>query len=250
MFFTMGQILDDMRSMIIVGSTAVAGQFDGLQRWTTRMWGAPIDPWVVDWNMNTMAGGAGITVNGNAIAATWNLIDVLLSIFRRIRQRISWSAEFSGSPIALGDMAIVLPTFAAHCLLNSFTCWSVCSGTAYNEVNLQTMEARIFRNNLVAADNPANLYGAGYITLDGTSIPLLIHDWELIGGPNHFDMYFLTRTIGGRKIWDGEFLDAQQTLANFAPTVPGNANIGDYFTLDGGRAVSYTHLTLPTTPYV
>jgi len=237
MLFTTGQILDDMRSMIVVGSAATPGQFDGLEQWVSMNHHTPLDAWVVDWNGNPLAGGAGITINGDAIGATWDLITVLLSLFRKIRQRISWSPEISGAQIALGDMALVLPTFAAQCLLDAFTCWSVCTGTAYNEVNLQTMEARIFRNSLVAADNPANLYGYGYITLDGTTIPLLVHDWELIQTTSTFDMYFLTRYVGGRKIWDGEFLSAEQALSTFAPTIPSGLGVGDYFTLDGGRVL-------------
>ena len=237
MLFTTDQILDDMRTMIVTGSDAVAGQFDGLQQWVSNNHGAPLDSYVVDWNMNTFAGGAGITVNGAAIGATFDLITVLLSIYRRIRQRLLWSPEFSGSPIALGDMILVLPTFMANCLLDAYTCWSVCAGSAYNEVNMQTMEARTFRDRLVAADNPANLFGSGFITLDGTTIPLLVHDWALIGGPTHGDMYFLTGNIGGRQIWDGEFLSAEASLATFAPVVPANMNIGDYFSLDGGRII-------------
>lgn len=233
MLHTTDQILDDMRRLVITGNATVGGQFDGLQRWVATTHGAPLNSWVIDWNGNGMAGGAGITVNGTAIGPTFDLIDVLQSVFRRIRQRIMWSPVFSGTPIALGDMVLVLPTFAIDCLLDFYTCWSVCAGGEYSPVNLQTYEARMFRDNLISATNPANLFGYGYITLDGVTIPLLAHDWELINGPTTFDMYFLTGNMGGRPIWEGEFLSASSALANFGPN--SSANVGDYFTLDGGR---------------
>ena len=92
----------------------------------------------------------------------------------------------------------------------------------------------MFRDNLISATNPANLYGHGYITLDGITIPLMAYDWETINGPTRFDMYFLTGSIGGRRILEGEMLSANTALSNFAPNVTG-ANVGDYFTLDNGR---------------
>jgi len=232
---TTDQILDDMRKLIVIGNSAVGGQFDGLQQWVSTSHGAPLNSWVVDWNSNPMSGGSGITVNGNAIAATFDIIDVLQSIFRRIMQRKSWSPVFSGTPVALGDMILVLPTFARDCLLDFYTCWSVCAGAEYSPVNLQTYEARQFRDNLISAENPANLFGHGYITLDGVTIPLLAHDWELINGPTRFDMYFLTGQLGGRPIWEGEFLDADVALQQFQSALPANLTPGDYFTLDGGR---------------
>lgn len=235
MLFTTDQVLDDMRSLVVIGNAAVGGQFDGLQQWVATTHGGPLNSWVVNWNNNSMTGGAGITVNGNAVGATFDIIDVLQAIFRRIIQRKMWSSVFGGLPIGLGDMILVLPTFARDCLLDFYTCWSVCAGQAYNEVNLQTYEARQFRDNLISATNPANLFGHGYITLDGITIPLLAHDWELIDGPTRFDMYFLTGQLGGRRIWEGEFLSADTALSDFRSMLPGNVNPGDYFSLDGGR---------------
>jgi len=232
--FTADQVVDDVRKLVITGNAAVGGQFDGLQQWVSTTHGAPLNSYVVDWNLNTMDGGAGITINGDAIAATFNFIDVFKALFRRIRQRISWNPIFSRTPPALGDMILVLPNFAINCLLDHYTCWSVCEGSAYNEANLQTYEARAFRDNLVSAENPKNLFGYGYIDIDGMTIPLLAHDWELIQGPTHFDMYFLTGQIGGMRIWEGEMLNGDESLAQFNETLD-NQSPGDFFTLDGGR---------------
>lgn len=237
MLFTTDQILDDMRHLVITGNAATPGQFDGLQQWVSNAHGGPLNGWVVDWNGNPMTGGAGITVNGAPIAATFDLVQVLLAVFRRIMQRKMWNPQFGGAPIRLGDMVIALPTFARDCLLDFYTCWSVCSG---NMELLMSYEARAFRDNLVSATNPLNLYGNGYITLDGVPIPLINYDWELINGPTRFDMYFLTGQVGGRRIWEGEFLSADTALANFGAMLPGGQAPGSYFSLDGGRMLGKT----------
>lgn len=232
MLFSTDQILDDMRRLVITGNAAVAGQFDGLQQWVANTHGGALNAWVVDWNGNPMAGGAGITVNGNAIGATFDIVQVLLAIFRRINQRRLWNPQFGGSQINLGEMILVLPTFARDCLLDYYTCWAVCGG---DMELLYAYEARQFRDNLVSATNPYNLYGDGYITLDGVVVPLLTHDWELINGPTRFDMYFLTGAAGGRSIWEGEFLSAEQALNQFRTVLPAGMSADDYFSLDGGR---------------
>lgn len=240
MLFTADAILDDMRKLVITGNAATPGQFDGLQQWVSTAHGGALNSYVVDWNGNDMAGGAGITVNGKPVGATYDLIDVLLSIFRQIMQRKSWSPELSGPPVALGDMILVLPTSASNCLLDMYTCWSVCGGN-YSTEMLQSYEARTFRDRLISAQNPANMFGHGYITLDGVTIPLLTHDWELLGGPTRFDMYFLTGQIGGRRVWEGEFLSADEALGAFRQSLPAGVAPGNYFSLDGGRMLgTYT----------
>jgi len=236
LLFTMDQMLDDMRKLIITGNSATPGQFDGLEQWVSTAHGGALNGKVVDWNGNDMSGGAGITFNGAPVSATADLITVLQAVFRQVMQQRSWNPSFSGAPVRLGDMILVLPTFARDCLLDLYTCWSVCSGSNYSTEVLQTYEARNFRNSLISAQNPANLFGHGYITLDGITIPILAHDWELINGPSRFDMYLLTGQVGGRRIWEGEMLDASAALANLEG-VAGGAPLGGYFTLDGGRVL-------------
>jgi len=235
MLFTTDQILDDMRRLTVTGNAAVGGQFDGLQQWVSNAHGGPLNSWVVDWNGNPMTGGAGITVNGSGIGATFDLVQVLLSIFRRIIQRRSWNPQFGGAPINLGEMILVLPTFARDCLLDFYTCWTVCAGQGLSFEFLNTYEGRAFRDNLISATNPNNMFGHGYITLDGVNIPLMAYDWELINGPTRFDMYFMTGAAGGRRIWEGEFLSAEDALSNFQAVLPAGMSADDYFSLDGGR---------------
>jgi hypothetical protein len=121
-------------------------------------------------------------------------------------------------------MIMVLPTDIIQCLLDFYTCWSVCDGSQYNEVALQSYEARNFRNGLLGG-----LFGHGQITLDGQIIPLLGYDWDLIKGPKTGDIYFLTGSVGNFRIWEGEHLSASVTVAE-------NPEAG-YFESDGGRMI-------------
>ena len=210
-------LLEDLRRYTVTGNAGTAGLYDGLQQLvatgyvnsTGRVCTA-MDSQVINWNGNGMAGGAGITWNGNAIAATFDMIDVLRSVFRRIRHRIKLAPRLN-RPLRVGDIVLVLPTDFTHCLLDAFTCWSVCPGQAFNEANLNTFEARQFRNNLMGGT-----FGDGKIFLDSFEIPLLGYDWELINGPTTFDMYMLTGQVGGLRTLYYEYLDQRtsQTLGS------------------------------------
>src|SRR5690606_1851939 len=135
--------------------------------------------------------------------------------WRRNRQRIMWTRQLQNQQMRLGDAIILLPTMHATCLLDHYTCWSVCPGGQYSPVNLQQMEARKFRNNLVAADNPWNLYGHGYISLDNTIFPLMAYDPGLIKGPTRGDIYLLVGSYGGVRLWEGEHLSAATAAQEF-----------------------------------
>jgi hypothetical protein len=227
-------ILQDFRNLVITGNAAVAGQADGLQNLVvtgyTNAAGRNcdvMDSIVIDWNQNGMAGGAGITVNGTTIAATWNFVDVLLAAFRRVRQRIMLSPTLA-SRIGGGlDIALVLPTFLIDCLLDHYTCWSVCDGSQYNEVALQSYEARAFRRSLLGGR-----FGFGAITLDNTTIPLLAYDWSMINGPSCGDMYLLVGAVGNVRLISGQYLDMR--------SVPGTYPGADYRVSDGGRFLHWT----------
>lgn len=229
--FATDTLLGDTRKMLITGNSAVAGQFDGLQGWVktgyTGANGSMLDSTVIDWNGNPMSGGAGITWNGNAIGSTFDFLDVMIPAVRRIKTRILWARELQNQQMRLGDMIIMLPTFAAEGLLNFYALWSFGKGASNNPMTLMQTEVRQFRNNLVSATNPANLFGHGYITIDNVDIPLLAYDWELIKGPKTADIYFLTGAIGSTRIWEGEHLSADIAAQNY----------GDqgYQSIDGGR---------------
>ncbi|MDI9549640.1 MAG: hypothetical protein QM346_18765 [Chloroflexota bacterium] len=220
MLFAMDALKQDLFRHVITGNAAVAGQFDGLQQWiNTGYDSAMLDSYVIDWAGNDMDGNGGgaITVNGDATPGSFDLVDMLLALYRRYKQRVKWSPQLDTQARRPGDFVLVMPQFLTECLLNKYTCWSVCEGKQYNEANLQTFEARSFRDGLMGG-----LFGAGEITLDGDRIPLYVYDWETMHGSNRGDIYFLTRTVGNVRIWEGEHLDA----ARAATTVrdKGHAN--------------------------
>ncbi len=225
MRFVVDQILQDVNKLVITGDKSTCGQFDGLEHWVKTGYDCNmLDSVIIDWNGNPMSGGAGITWNGAPVAATYNFIDVLLAAYRRLKQRISWAPMLQNLRVATGDMILVMPTTVVQCLLDYFTCWSVCDGSQYNEVALQSYEARAFRNGSLGG-----LFGFGQITLDGQIIPILAYDYELIKGPKTADIYFLTGALGGMRIWEGEHISAGTALADL-----GEGSAG-YWTTDNNR---------------
>lgn len=232
MFFAMDQLLTDIRKALVTGNATTAGQFDGLERWVRTGYDcASLDSYVINWNGNPMAGGNGITINGAAIANTWDIIDVLLDVFRNIMERVSWSPllrQQQGN-MREGDVIILLPGFLARCLLDFFTCWSVCGGAQYEIVTKDAKEMREFRLTL-----NGGMFGDGQIMLDGFTIPLLQYDWELVKGPKTGDMYLLTGAIGQNRVWEGEHLDANTAVREALE----GYNSSEYSSLDGGRVLT------------
>lgn len=226
--FTTDVMLNDVRVDLVTGNAATAGQFDGLQQWVSTNHNCQgLYSYVVNWNNNGMAGGAGITLNGAATAPTYNIVDWLLDLHRNIMQRISWSPMLKNQQMQTGDMVIALPTFMARCLLDYFACWSVCPGAQYEEIQKNLKEINEFRQTL-----NGGMFGHGQISLDGHTIPLLAYDWGLINGPTRGDMYFLTGSVGAQRIWEGEFLSADLVLNEMM-----EADKGGFFSLNGGRVL-------------
>lgn len=227
MAMTMDAVLHDMRQLVVAGNAGTPGQFDGLQRWVkTGYTSSMLDSIVIDWNGNTMTGGAGITWNGQPVLSTASFMDVLMEALAQIRYRISWSNELRNQMFNVGDVVLVLPYKAVKCVLDSFTCWRVCEGSQYNESVLQSLEARTFRNSLLGG-----LYGYGKIEIDGIEIPLMVHDEGMINGPTLNDIYLLVGSIGSVRLWEGEILSAQSAIDQL---LDGG---GDFFSTDGGRVL-------------
>lgn len=223
MKFIADQILADVNLLVVEGSSANAGSFDGLQRIVKNGYDcSSLDSVIIDWNGNGMDGGAGITWNGAPVAATFDFIDVLLAAYRRIKQRQAWSPILRTKTAVVGDAIIVMPNSMIPCLLDFFTCWNVCPGAEFNVNSLQTMEARTYRNSLMGG-----LFGQGRIFVDGFEIPILGYDWGMINGPTTGDIYLLWGSLGNYRIWEGEHISA-------ATAVSGNPEQG-YFSTDGGR---------------
>lgn len=230
--FVTDVLKQDLYRHIITGNAGVAGQFDGLQQWiNTGYESSMLDSMVVNWAGNTIGvgGGGTITLNGATIAPG-NLINLILAIVRRFRQRIQWSPALATERENGVDFVLVMPTFLAECLLDAFTCWSVCEGGAYNPVNLMTYEARNFRDSL-----NGGRYGGGFIRLDGQVIDIFPYDWETMHGNNRGDIYLLTRAVGNQQLWEGEHLSAAVASEFMAQT-----GHDEYFATDGGRIIGMT----------
>ena len=219
----------DLKRMLITGNAATANQFSGLATLVNTGYVnatdgrrcSAMDSIVVNWASHAMS---------YALNGTHNLVDYLIDIVRRIRQRVMW-ANLGG--IDTGDQVLVMPTFLRDCLLDTYTCWSVCTGTQYNETSLNTLEARTFRNTL-----NGGAYGQGQIFVDGVPIPIITYDWFALSqaAPSFVgDIYLLTRRIGNVPTLWGQFIDMTQPAARFAE----EAGYAHYKSLDGGRFLAY-----------
>ena len=224
-------VYDDLKRMVITGNAATTGQFEGLERLintgyvnvTNGVRCSAMDSIVVDWDDNDFS---------HKLNGTHNLIDYLISIVRRIRQKIAWSGN---GRVAPGDMVIMLPNHLRYCLLDAFTCWSVCPGGQYTEANLNTLEARAYRDTL-----NGGTYGDGQIYVDSTPIPIISYDWQAVGqATDGFtgDIYVLTRNLGNGAvpIMRGQYIDMSKPANRFAE-VSGGAH---YKATDGGRFLWY-----------
>lgn len=225
-------IMQDLKRMLISGNATSAGQFDGLNRLVktgyTRADGKfcrSMDSIVINWNSNTLSGGAGETWNGAAIGTGYNFVDVLIAVLNQIRQRIRWAPALAAQPLQTGDIVLAMPSAYIDCLLNFYTCWRVCPGVAYNENNLNSFDARTFRDRL-----NGGMFGVGQIVLDGFTVPILPYDYGLLTGPNRFDAFLLTGSVGNVKTLSGQYNDMTRA-ADLRPD--------RYTATDGGRTLLY-----------
>lgn len=228
--FAMDVLKQDLYRHVITGNASTGGQFDGLQQWINTGYESPmLDSMVVEWAGNDISGTGGgtKTLNGTNLPAATHLINLLLAIVRRFRQRIQWSPSLATERENGVDFVLVMPTFLAECLLDAFTCWSVCEGGEFNPVNLMTYEARNFRDSL-----NGGRYGGGFIRLDGQVIDIFPYDWETMHGTSRGDIYLLTRAVGNQQLWEGEHLSAS-TAADLMRT----QGHDEYFSTDGGRII-------------
>lgn len=233
MRLTVEAMIQDLKLMLINGNNATPGQFDGFQQLVANGYEDSLgrrcrsmDSLIIDWNSNGMSGGPGITINGVASPAVFDFIDTLLGAFRRVRDRILMAPQLSAQTMQVGDMVLVAPTFLLRCILDAYTCWSVCPGQQYNEANLNTYEARTFRNGL-----NGGMFNAGKIFLDSFEIPLMAYDWAMINGPTRADAYLLTGSVGPVKVISGQYNDLGTTPTNYPEA--------NYSSTDGGRLLTW-----------
>lgn len=233
--FILDTQIQDLYKHIITGNASTPGQFDGLQQWiNTGYDSSMLDSMVYDWKgyfMDGSTGGNGTkTLNGSNLTGAYDLIQYLLATVRRFYQRISWSPMLAtgGDP----EFVLVMPQFLATCLLDFFTCWSVCPGSEFNPTALMSYEARNFRDSL-----NGGRYGAGFIRLDGRVIDIFPYDWNTMHGTHRGDIYLLTLSAGGQRLWQGETLDAAAAAAEMKAE-----GHNEYFSTDGGRIIGLTEV--------
>lgn len=226
-------ILQDLKRMLITGNATTPGQFDGFRRLFKTGYTSSdgtncqmMNSVVVDWNGGPLSSTAGVTWNGTPIASTGTFIDVLLNVYRNIRQRLQMSPMLAAQQLQVGDMVLAMPTSAIDCLLNFYTCWRLCSGSQYNETVIDTYEGRNFRDRL-----DGGMFGAGRIFLHGFEIPIMPFDFGLQNSPTRFDAYLLTGSVGNVKTIQGQYNDM-----NYASTVRPDR----YAVTDGGRLLMYS----------
>lgn len=221
-------LLQDLKKMVINGNKSTSGQFSGLELLVKTGYtdsdgsACPMmDSIVIDFNNNTLSGGNGMTWNGAAIANTYGYIDLLHAAYRRIRHRIQMAPALAAQRMRVGDMILLLPHDFVSCVLDAFTCWTVCDGDI---TGLDSLEARDYRNSL-----NGGLYGAGRIYIDGFEIPIMPFDWGLISSGQTFDSYLLTGAVGNVKLIQGQYNDLSLAAAE-----------NDKFSsTDGGRLLNW-----------
>ena len=244
MVLTAEVMLQDLKLMVVDGNSATGGHFDGLEQLVTTGYTdfkgrrcSLMDSIVIDWNFNPLSGGAGITwTDGRGarnVSATASLTDVLRSIVRIVKTRIK-NSGLGVMNLQVGDMIILSTSEMAEAILDQYTCWSVCEGGQFNEANLNTLEARQFRNNLAGGTITANgnqLQVEGFVTIHGMQIPVVSYDWGLQNG-SYSDIYVLTGSVGGRKVFNGQYNDFRSVPVRYE-------NAYKYFTTDGGRVLGW-----------
>jgi len=227
-------MVQDLKLMLISGTKVTAGQFDGLETLVKTGYHnskgnhcKSMDSIVVDWNDRTLAGGAGITWNGKAVGSTYTFVDVLMAVYRRIRDRIQMAPALSAQGLRPGDIVFVAPTHILRCLMDSFTCWSVCPGATNQQVVIDSFEGRRFRDALMGG-----MFGDGRIFIDGFEIPLVAYNWGLTDSvTGSSDAYLLTGRVGNVKTISGQYLDLS--------TVPAGYPEAGYSYTDGGKFLTW-----------
>jgi hypothetical protein len=218
-------LIQDLAGLTVVGNHETCGQFDGLELLIKQGYDCCwLDSIVIDWNGNDMDGGAGATWNGNPIPNTASFVDLLMALVRRIRTRTRQVPTLAGRNYAEGDMILVMPSSFITCLLDAYTCWSVCAG---DFSLMMSFEARRFRDAL-----NGGLYGAGQITIEGVTIPIMPFDYNLINSGNTFDAYLLTRGVGNRRWLYGQYNNMNLVAAKMAGE-------GEFMSIDGGRVLTW-----------
>jgi hypothetical protein len=221
-------IIQDLAGLIVPGAFDTCGQFDGLEHIVKQGYDCcTLDSIVIDWNASPMDESVGATWNGNPIPEDTSFVNLLMALVARITQRIRMVPSLAGRSLQPGDMVLVMPASFIPCLLDAYTCWSVCPTGFIGNIWVNA-EDRAFRQSL-----EGGMFGAGQITINGLTIPIVPFDYGLINTGNTFDAYLLTRGVGNRRWFYGQYNDMTNAAA-----APGDS-AGPFQATDGGRLLTW-----------
>jgi len=221
-------IIQDLAGLIVPGSFETCGQFDGLEHIVARGYDCcTLDSIVIDWNGSPMDESLGAEWNDTPIPDDTSFVSLLQALVRRIRSRIRMVPSLAGRTLQTGDMILVMPDSFIPCLLDAYTCWSVCPTGFVGNIWVNA-EDRQFRQSL-----EGGMFGAGQITIEGVTIPIMPFDYNLINSGNSFDAYLLTRGVGNRRWFYGQFNDMTKPAAMPADSA------GEFQATDGGRLLTW-----------
>lgn len=219
-------IIQDLLGLIVPGDQDTCGQFDGLENLVKHYDDCCLlNSILIDWNASPMDESDGAYWDDSEIPDETSFVSLLQALVRRIRERIRNVPSLAGRQLQTGDMVLVMPGSFIPCLLDAYTCWSVCATGITGNIWVNA-EDRAFRQSLLGG-----MFGAGHITIEGVDIPIIPFDYGLINSNNTFDAYLLTRGAGNRRWLYGQYNDMNPVAAR----APG----GLHMATDGGRLLTW-----------
>ena len=163
-----------------------------------------VDADLIDWAHDDLDG----EVNG--LGNFFDYLDELVT-------EKEWRASFRTGGIAQNDMILLTSRFMATCLLDAYSCYTICGKTDETDITEQALRAslRQYRQSLNAGPLYDGKSAVGYIQLkSGRRLPIIVEDSLDITnvGADHFcsDIYILTRRVGSQEVLYGEYLDLRK----------------------------------------
>lgn len=205
----MSVLQQDLRHDIIHGSHINAYQMDGFESiiktgYTDEDSRAcpTLDSILVNWASD------GLNGDSNNLGNFFDYLDELVT-------EIEYKCSGLGT-ILETDMILLTSRFMATCLLDAYSCYTICGVTSTTDISDQALRAQARAERLKLNGGP--LYdganAVGYIQLkSGRRLPIMVDDaLEVAKGGDGYvtDVYLLTRRIGSIDVLYGEYLDMRE----------------------------------------
>jgi hypothetical protein len=205
----MNSLVMDINHDVVHGSHLNTWEMNGLESVVRQGYtdnnGNPcplVDSWIIDWAFDDLDG---------AVNNWGNFFDFLHELVGQILYRAS-----AIGTIREQDMVLYTSRFMADCILDAFTCYSVCGVTAAGDITDQALRGQIlqYRQSLNGGPLWDGKSAVGHIRLkSGRRLSIMVDDSFDITRPNAnycTDVYILTRRVGNRDVFYGEYLDLAQ----------------------------------------